>query len=91
MFVEGGFTDLKPSQFTEVRARVKQFDRPAYLYVPKPSRREDGKDRPDSGPPVEPPAPSTRGQSFSNFKVSGDGSQNFVGGQINGDVRQDRS
>lgn len=89
MFVEGGYTDLKPSQFTEVRARVKQFDRPAYLYVPKPSHGEEG-DGPEDGEPAEPPAPPPGGQSFSNVRVSGDGSQHIVGSQIGGGVRQDR-
>ncbi|QFG24207.1 hypothetical protein [Actinomadura sp. WMMB 499] len=91
MFVQGGYTDLKPSQFTEVRARVKQFDRPAYLFVPKPSRREDEEDGPDAGTaPPTPPAPPG-GQSISHFTVNGEGAQNIVGAQISGDLRQDRS
>ncbi|MEU9889409.1 hypothetical protein [Sphaerisporangium sp. NPDC051011] len=36
--VEGGRTELPPSEFTKVRAKVKQFDQPAWLYVPRPSR-----------------------------------------------------
>ena len=38
-YVMGGHTGLRASQFRRVRAKVKQFDRPAYLYVPLPSQR----------------------------------------------------
>ncbi len=37
-YVEEGRTSLDASRFTKVRARVKKFDRPAWLYVPRPSQ-----------------------------------------------------
>jgi hypothetical protein len=88
MFVRGGHTGLPPSRFTQVRAKVKQFDRPAFLYVPKPSERERPNDvLPDRVEPA--PAPSG-GTSFGNISVSGSGSQNVIGSQ-GGDIRQYRS
>ncbi|MFC0042450.1 hypothetical protein [Actinomadura rayongensis] len=85
-FVLDGKTDLKPSQFTEVRVVVKQFDRPAHLYVPTPSRGAAGPPdaEPDAapGPPSTPPSPPSLG----NVQVSGDGSQNIVGSVLNGDA-----
>ena len=51
MFVRGGHTGLPPSRFTQVRAKVKQFDRPAFLYVPTPS---EGSVRPRMCAPATP-------------------------------------
>jgi hypothetical protein len=92
MFVRGGHTKLSPSRFTKVRAKVKQFDRPAYIYVPTPSNREDpGGDGPsDGGTPPPKPGP-TGGMAFGNVSVSGDNTQNAFGNQIGGDFRQERS
>lgn len=94
VFVRGGHTKLRPSQFTEVQAKVKQFDRPAYLRVPEPSRRPD-----DDGPaPGAPEGPSnsgddsgggTDGVSIRGVSVKGDHTQNVIGGQISGGIRQD--
>ncbi|POM26312.1 hypothetical protein BTM25_07080 [Actinomadura rubteroloni] len=82
-FVLDGKTDLKPSQFTEVRVVVKTFDRPAHLYVPTPSRRAAG---PSDAEPEPEPAPSPPRPSLGNVQVSGDGSQNIVGSVLNGDA-----
>lgn len=90
MFVRAGRTGLQPSQFAEVRAKVKQFDRPAFLYVPKPSRRDD----PDDGstpPPGSRPSAPAGGISMGNVSVTGDASQNVIGSQVSGGTRQDRS
>lgn len=91
MFVRGGHTGLQPSQFTQVRAKVKQFDRSAFLYVPAPSRRERADDdlAPDKG--TAPPAPApTGGMSFGNVSVTGANAQNIIGSQGSG-IRQERS
>jgi hypothetical protein len=90
MFVRAGRTSLQPSQFTHVRAKVKQFDRPAFLYVPKPSRRERPNDgsTPDTGPRA--PAP-TGGISMGDVSTNGDTAQNVIGSQVSGGIRQDRS
>jgi hypothetical protein len=90
MFVRAGRTGLQPSQFTQVRAKVKQFDRPAFLYVPKPSRREHPDDGAAPAPDPRPSAP-LGGISVSDVSVSGDGSNNVIGSQVSGDIRQDRS
>lgn len=89
-FVRGGHTGLKPGRFTPVRAKVKQFDRPAYLYVPTPSWVEPGDDAPPGEGSPEPPAPAG-GPSFSNISINGDGNQNAFGNHAGGDVRLDRS
>jgi hypothetical protein len=91
MFVRGGHTGLEPSQFSRVQAKVKQFDRPAYLYVPTPSQREaaDGS-RPTAVPGT--PAPGAAdGMSLNNVSVSGDAAQNAIGNQVSGGIRQERS
>jgi hypothetical protein len=50
-YVSGGYTGLRPSQFTPVRVPMKPFDRLTYLHAPAPSAR-----RPESGP-TEPGGP----------------------------------
>jgi hypothetical protein len=89
MFVRGGHTGLPPSRFTQVRAKVKQFDRPAFLYVPTPSERERPAEdvHPDGTGPK--PAP-VGGMSFGNISVSGNRSQNVIGSP-GGDIRQEMS
>lgn len=104
-FVRGGYTGLHPSQFTQVRAEVKQFDRPAFRYVPTPSTRERprGDPAPDADAPLgsEAPNPSQQaGVSFGNVTVSGNAGQNVIGSTITGqnvvgsavtgDLRQER-
>jgi hypothetical protein len=89
-YVSGGHVGLRPSQFTAVRARVKQFDRLAYLYVPVPSIREPRHSREEPGLPLaDQPTPSG-GISFGSVSVSGDRGQNAIGNQVNGDLRQTR-
>lgn len=90
MYVRAGRTGLKPSQFTQVRAKVKQYDRPAFLYVPTPSRHE----HPDDGAtPTPGPGPSTPtgGISLGDVSVTGDSANNVIGNQVSGGIRQDRS
>lgn len=90
-FVEGRHTGLPPSRFTSVRAQVKQFDRPAYIYVPVPSRC-DGGDAPGmEAMPDEPPPHASGGVSASHVSVTGSGTQNVIGAQISGGIRQRRS
>jgi hypothetical protein len=86
MFVQGGHTGLRPSQFARVRARVKQFDRTAYLYVPAPSARE----LVGESPPELAPAPPG-GLSVNHVSVTGDAAQNVIGNQVGGGIRQKRS
>jgi hypothetical protein len=89
-YVSGGRVRLRPSQFTAVRAQVKQFDRLAYLHVPVPSIREPrhGQEEPDL-PLAGQPAPGG-GISFGSVSVSGDQAQNAIGNQVHGDLRQTR-
>lgn len=88
-YVRGGHVEgLPPSRFTQVRAKVKQFDRPAYLYVPVPSARQDEK-APEPSGKTPPPAPG--GVSISGVTLSGDGNQNVIGSWTGGDVRQERA
>ncbi|MBO0802137.1 MAG: hypothetical protein J2P25_03560 [Nocardiopsaceae bacterium] len=94
VYVRGGHTRLRASQFTPVAARVKQFDRTAFLYVPVPSRRPADAD-------AAPGAPDdsvglgehggSGGVSLGEVSVTGDGAQNVIGNQVGGDIRQRRS
>ncbi|MGH3389139.1 MAG: hypothetical protein ACRDOO_09715 [Actinomadura sp.] len=88
-YVAGGRTRLRESQFTEVGVRVKQYARPAYLFVPVPSESRVPERSPEShtAPAVSPPgAPS-----ISGIEIRGDGTQNAFGNVISGDLRQERS
>ncbi|MFC9969716.1 hypothetical protein ACFVH6_02305 [Spirillospora sp. NPDC127200] len=91
MFVRGGHTKLLPSRFTQVRAQVKQFDRPAHLYVPKPSKREEDGGGPPAVAPPPPPGDGGSGQTFSGITFQGDGNQNVFGNQVHGDINGGRS
>jgi hypothetical protein len=91
LFVRGGHTGLQPSRFTQVRAKVKQFDRTAYLYVPAPSQRAlADESRPDAAPSAPLPTPPS-GLSVNNVSVTGDAAQNVIGNQVGGDLQQERS
>jgi hypothetical protein len=89
-YVSGGHTELRPSQFTPVRARVKQFDRIAYLHVPVPSAREPGEPEAPASADQAPEA-GAASSSFGNVSVTGKGAQNAIGNQVSGDLRQTRS
>jgi len=90
-FVRAGHTGLAASRFIPVRARVKQFDRTAYLYVPIQSLRAlEDTTRPDGDPDESMPDPADA-VSVSHIKVTGRGSQNVIGAQVAGDIRQQRS
>ncbi|MBT2210773.1 hypothetical protein [Actinomadura sp. NEAU-AAG7] len=87
VYVVGGRSGLRESQFTEVAVKVKQFERPAYLYVPAPSRGPDEQE----GPPAEPAPPPPAGPSISGITITGDGAQNAIGNTVSGgDLRQER-
>jgi hypothetical protein len=90
-FVRGGHTKIQPSQFTKVRATVKQFDQPAFVYIPTPSQRThtDVRAPQDEGDSVPPPTP-TGGMSFGNISVTGAHTQSVIGNQ-GADIRQERS
>jgi hypothetical protein len=88
-FVRAGRTDLRPSQFRPVWAKVKQFDRPAFLYVPSPSWREEADDKVLAKEGA--PAPAPGGASFAGLSFNGDGNQNAFGNRVGGDFRQERS
>jgi class 3 adenylate cyclase len=86
-WVRGGHTRLRPSEFTEVRATVKGFDRPAWLYVPRPSRVPAK----DARPPAAPlPSPGTPAPSAST-SVTGDGNQVVSGTTVGRDLWQGNS
>ncbi|MEU8343833.1 hypothetical protein SAMN05443665_101192 [Actinomadura meyerae] len=89
-YVEGGRTALRASQLTEVEAKVKQYARPAYLYVPVPSAagRPGHREQP-TGAAAAPARPAA-GPSVSGITISGDGSQNAIGNTVGGDFRQER-
>lgn len=82
MFVRGGHTGLRPSQFTKVRAQVKGFDQPAFVYVPTPSRVERTADAPAPQTGSSSPTAST----FAN--TARDHSQVTVQGIVHGSVHQ---
>ncbi|MDN3359626.1 hypothetical protein [Actinomadura sp. DC4] len=90
-YVEGGRTKLRESQFTEVRVKVKQYERPAYLYVPVPSLTR-------TPPPPTPPSPREDGPvpvpgapSISGVTIDGDRTQNVFGNNIGRDFHQEGS
>ncbi|MFD5317847.1 FHA domain-containing protein [Streptomyces sp. NPDC127098] len=60
--VKAGYSRLRPGELTRVRARVKRFDQPAFVFVPKPSGPGLGSGfaGPTQAPPV-PPTPGTSG------------------------------
>lgn len=90
-FVAARYADLPASRFTPVRAQVKQFDRPAYLYVPVPSRCDhDHAPGPEEASSEARPAASG-GVSASRVSVTGRGTQNVIGAQVSGGIRQRRS
>jgi hypothetical protein len=102
MYVQGGHCGLKPSQFTPVRAKVKQFDRIGYLYVPVRSAREAGPapegphgqpgDGPSGGtPPPRSPNGKPGGFPPSSITISGDRAQNVIGSNVSGGLHQHRS
>jgi hypothetical protein len=92
LFVRGGHTSLQPSQLTEVRATVKQFDQVAYLYVPVPSCRVQSDDQPDAHVALGESLPaSLGGVTVSRVSVTGNGSQNVIGNQVGGSIYQKRS
>lgn len=90
VYVRGGHTDLRASQFTEVRAKVKQFEQAAYLHVPAPSRRPPA-DGSAVDEPEDPPGADNGGVSVRGVSVKGDGNQSVFGNRVGGDVRQTRS
>jgi hypothetical protein len=93
-FVRGGHTALRPSQFTQVRARVKQFDQPAYLYVPSPSvleKPDPGHPQPDGGVPGGQSAPGPGCVPGEGTRIKGDKVQNATGNWVQGDLRQNLS
>jgi hypothetical protein len=85
-FVCSGRTTLRPSQFRRVQAKVKQFDQPAYLYVPTPSQREE----PEDGGPGAPASTPAAGPPLGHVSIVGDGTQNAFGNQAGGDFWQVR-
>ncbi|XRQ11325.1 hypothetical protein ACN3XK_10695 [Actinomadura welshii] len=87
-YVAGGRSGLRESQFTEVRVQVKQYARPAYLYVPVPSGGRSPRAGRDVAAPRRPPSGGT---SISGVTISGDGSQSAFGNTVGGDFRQERS
>jgi hypothetical protein len=89
LFVRGGHTGLQPSQFGQVRATVKQFDRIAYLYVPVPSTREPADESQPDAQPAHVPPPGAL--SVGRVSVTGDAAQNVIGSQVHGSIRQKRS
>ena len=99
-YVLGGRTGLRASQFTEVAVQVKQYARPAYLYVPVPSARpaepvhaEPAHAEPPAGAatPAGATAPPPPVPGISGVTVSGDGAQVVLGNAVGGGIRQERS
>ncbi|MGH3244061.1 MAG: hypothetical protein ACRDNL_27030 [Spirillospora sp.] len=91
-YVEGGRTGLRASQFSKVHVKVKQFDRPAFLYVPVPSQVDNPPVEADEPVPrLRPePRPAPAGPSISGVTISGDGAQTAFGNTVGGDFRQER-
>ncbi|MBB4920017.1 hypothetical protein ACFY19_35285 [Streptosporangium saharense] len=79
-YVAAGRTALHESQFTRVRAVVKQFSESAYLRVPVPSAV--------AVPLPEADLPVRGGEiSISGVTINGRGSRNAFGNTVNGDFR----
>ncbi|QXJ21939.1 hypothetical protein AGRA3207_002855 [Actinomadura graeca] len=93
VYVAGGRTGLRESQFTEVAIAVKQFARHAHLYVPKPSRAPDIAEpaEHEAGDAEAPRASVPPGErpSIGGITIGGDG-QNAIGNIVGGDLRQER-
>jgi hypothetical protein len=91
--VLGGRTSLRESQFTEVAVKVKQYARPAYLYVPVPSTGHPDPAGPSTVPDRAQRASSSSpgGTTVSGITISGDGAQAAFGNTVGGDLRQERS
>jgi hypothetical protein len=89
-FVTGGRTVLRVSQFAPVTVKVKQYERPAYLYVPVPSTRPV-EVAPSENEPARVAPPAAAAPSISGVTLSGEGSQNAFGNTVGGDFRQERS
>ncbi|WP_018653385.1 hypothetical protein [Actinomadura flavalba] len=87
-YVALGEVALRPSQCTPVEVAVKEYERPGYLYVPKPSRRPldpEPAPAPAPAPAERPPAPGLGAVTF-----NGDGTQAAFGNSVGGDLRQER-
>ncbi|WP_141581391.1 hypothetical protein [Actinomadura sp. WMMA1423] len=92
-YVAGGRSGLRESQFTEVRVQVKQFDRPAYLYVPVPSAGRAagrGEEPPPDAATAPPSRPPSGGTSVNGVTIIGDDGQTAIGNTVGGDFRQER-
>ncbi|MFD0856306.1 hypothetical protein ACFQ07_28965 [Actinomadura adrarensis] len=91
--VLGGRTGMRESQFTEVAVKVKQYSRPAYLYVPVPSTgHPELRDRSTAPKPAQgASAPRPDRETVSGITISGDGAQAAIGNTVGGDLRQQRS
>ena len=89
-YVEGGRTALRGSQFTEVEVKVKQFARPAYLYVPVPSGGQEPPAEPlgDDSTPVG--SPPSGGPTLTGITINGDKSQNVFGNTAGRDLHVGR-
>lgn len=98
-YVQGGHSILRPSQFQRVRAKVKQFEQVAYLYVPAPSTADEaaadgespGSDAASTNSSTTPPGPASAGSSSNGVSINGNGSQNAIGNQVSGNFSQNRS
>jgi len=90
-FVRGGHTGLQPSQFTKIQAKVKQFDRPAFLYVPAPSECKLPEQSQVDGVPHTAASSPASGTSLKRVKVTGKAAQNIIGNQVGGSIWQERS
>jgi hypothetical protein len=92
LFVRGGHTNLEPSQFKRVQAKVKQFEQAAYLYVPVPSCRDFDDDKENQAVESSEASKHVSGE-VSDFRVSikGRNSQNAIGNHVGGNITQKRS
>lgn len=93
LFVRGGHTNLEPSQFKRVRAKVKQFEQVAYLYVPTPSCRnfDTGEENQAVKSPEESEHDSSSGVPSFRVSIKGSNSQNVIGNRVGGNITQKRS
>lgn len=94
-YVVGGRTTLRASQFTEVNVMVKQFARPAYLFVPVPSEGGTSKggaleDEAKSAGDDDTALARSGGTTISGVTINGDGAQNVFGNTAGGDLHVKR-
>jgi hypothetical protein len=90
MYVAGGWTRLRESQFTEVRVKANEYTGFAYLYIPTPSPNKTPSTPAERGSPgMHAPVPAR--PSMIGFGGCGNVSQLAIDNGVGRDLHQERS